>query len=778
MVPSSEVVGATSIEGFLLSRNWRDTPKGISMDLWIVTDSQPVCVTMTGQEVVMFVERGVPANASRRQALDLKSLAGTPVDALYFSQQSALTTERERLRRDGILPFEADVKPVERFLMERFVTGGLKVTGAAFEQAGVLHFANPRISNAEFVPRLSILSMDVETDGFTGPLLSIAGATSTGGRVFIVRNGEPPKEAAEASVNHVIFLPDEASVLRAFCEWVQSVDPDLLIGWNVVDFDLDYLAKLARRLRVPLALGRQGKPAQIRDGDGERQPKSAHVPGRVVLDGIATMRSATIHFESYALEDVAREMLGRGKEIATHRNAVAEILRMAREEPLALARYNLQDCRLVLDIFERARLVDFVVERQRLTGLSMSRQGGSVAAFDQLYLPRLHRAGYVAPSVGDRAALHGSPGGYVMDSAPGLYRNVIVLDFKSLYPSIIRTFLVDPLGLAQPGESPVPGYDGGTFAREGHILPELIRAMWQARDGAKREKNAALSQAIKIMMNSFYGVLGTPGCRFFDHRLVSSITKRGHEIIQRTRTFIEARGMNVIYGDTDSVFVLLEEGLDADACDQIGRGLATDLTKHFQELLRASLGIESHLELEYETHYQRFLMPTIRGSEVGTKKRYAGAIVSRSGEMRVVFKGLEAVRTDWTPLARTFQRELFRRVFADEPHEEFVRQTAQDLLAGRLDSELVYRKRLRREVAEYQKNVPPHVQAARKLDSPGRRIEYVITKDGPQPVSQIKAPLDYQHYLERQLAPAAQSLLHFLGEDFGRMTGSQLALFD
>src|SRR5690606_20821736 len=188
----------------------------------------------------------------------------------------------------------------------------------------------------------------------------------------------------------------------------------------------------------------------------------------------------------------------------------------------SLAHYNLEDCRLVWDIFERARLVDFVVERQRLTGLSLDRLGGSVAAFDQLYLPRLHRSGFVAPSVGDVEGQHGSPGGYVMDSIPGLYRNVLVLDFKSLYPSIIRTYLVDPLGLAQPGDDPVRGFDGAEFARDGHILPELIRALWEARDRAKKDDNVALSQAIKIMMNSFYGVLGTPGCRFFDHRLVSS----------------------------------------------------------------------------------------------------------------------------------------------------------------------------------------------------------------------------------------------------------------
>src|SRR5690606_23551055 len=215
-----------------------------------------------------------------------------------------------------------------------------------------------------------------------------------------------------------------------------------------------------------------------------------------------------------------------------------------------------------------------------------------------------------------------------------LYRNVIVLDFKSLYPSIIRTFLVDPLGLAQPGERPVLGYDGGTFAREGHILPELIRSMWQARDVAKRENNAALSQAIKILMNSFYGVLGTPGCRFFDPRLASSITRRGHQIITQTRDAIEARGLPVIYGDTDSLFVLLGPSRNEEECRRVGGELARDLNAWWAARLSEEHRLESFLELEFETHYLKFLMPTLRGSDRGTKKRYAGSVRTPDGGMR------------------------------------------------------------------------------------------------------------------------------------------------
>ena len=146
----------------------------------------------------------------------------------------------------------------------------------------------------------------------------------------------------------------------------------------------------------------------------------------------------------------------------------------------------------------------------------------------------------------------------MLDSVPGLYRDVLSFDFRSLYPSIIRTFQIDPLGLWQPGENPLPGEDGATFARGMAILPSLIATLHEERSQAMAAKNEPLSRAIKILMNSFYGVLGTPGCRFFDARLPTSITRRGHAIIERARAFFVERGLTVLYGDTDSLFVHLE----------------------------------------------------------------------------------------------------------------------------------------------------------------------------------------------------------------------------
>jgi len=312
----------------------------------------------------------------------------------------------------------------------------------------------------------------------------------------------------------------------------------------------------------------------------------------------------------------------------------------------------------------------------------------------------MHRLGFVAPNLGDMQG-DSSPGGFVMDSRPGLYESVLVLDYKSLYPSIIRTFLIDPVGLIEGLREPddahsVAGFRGARFSRTRHALPAMVERVWQGREAAKRAGNAALSQALKIIMNSFYGVLGSSGCRFFDPRLASSITLRGHEIMRRTRELIEAEGYQVIYGDTDSTFVWLGRAHENEAATAIGRALVERVNHWWREHLQAEMGLTSALELQFETHYLRFLMPTVRGAEEGSKKRYAGLVRRADGRDEMVFKGLETVRTDWSPLAQQFQQELYRLIFARQPHRDYVRDYVQRTLDGELDELLVYRKRLKR----------------------------------------------------------------------------------
>ena len=772
--PPVNTHASTTLECFLLTRQWRDTRNGLELTFWATSDAGPVRVLVDGEKAVCFVESATSTEAieAERRPLELRSLENVPVEGLYFRHQRDLLDARERLRHQGIRLYESDLKPSDRFLMERFITSAFVVRGEPIKRDGFLEFRNPSVKTADYRSVFDIVSLDIETEGLKGALYSIAVHAPDEGRVFLLS-----EEVVKSDNVCIECFPDERSLLAAFFEWVQRRDPDLIIGWNVVAFDLEFLENKCHTLGLSLDLGRGGERATILRPQGAAGTHVAQIPGRVVLDGIDTLRAAFWSFESFELETVAQELLGRGKTIAKTTDKVAEISRLHREDKLQLVTYNLEDCRLVTEIFAKARLVEFATRRSELTGLGMERFGGAVAAFDNLYLPRLHRRGRVAPDRDDVVQGPGSPGGYVMDSKPGLYDNVLLLDFKSLYPSIIRTFKVDPYGMYVPGDDPVPGFLEATFTRHDAILPELIEELWRAREEAKRNDDAPLSHAVKILMNSFYGVLAAEGCRFYDSRLASSITRRGHEIIQQSRDHLEELGFAVIYGDTDSLFLLLGEGVEEVAACELGQSLAASLNVWWRERLRDEFQLDSFLEIEFETHYLRFLMPTVRGEKTGSKKRYAGLIRSNNNGYDVIFKGLESVRTDWTPLARRFQRELFRRVFMKEPFESFIHDTLGSLLNGELDHELVYRKRLRRPIDSYQRNIPPHVQAARKLGKQVRWISYVITSNGPEPIEHGMPRPDYDHYRERQLAPAADSILNFAGTSFDTITNSQLAFF-
>lgn len=705
---------------------------------------------------------------AQRKSLQLTLVDGTPVDGIYTHRQSQLADLHRQYGSQGLL-HESDVKPHDRFLMERFVTAGFTATGELVQCDGYCAMRNPKLKPSSFLPGLKIASIDIETQGLSGVLYSIAIHCDEDSIVLMVAD-EPVADDGSFICRS---YSNEKSLLAGFFECLHRLDPDVIIGWNVINFDLDFIARKCELLGVRLALGRGFDESAILK-PGANQMRIARVPGRSVLDGVDTLRAAFWSFESFALEHVAQQLLGTGKVIGTD-DRVKQINDYYRNDKAALARYNIVDCRLVTQIFEKAELINFALQRAQMTGLPLDKTGGAVQTFDNLYLPRLHRKGYVAPAFDVSTGRH-SPGGYVLDSKPGLYRNVIVLDFKSLYPSIIRTFLIDPLGLALGDESGVPGFEDAWFSRTEHILPQMVESLWLQRDQAKAENNGALSQAIKIIMNSLYGVLGTENCRFHHYQLASSITRRGHEIILRSKEKIEADGFEIIYGDTDSLFILLDSSLTREQVENTGIKLQRGLNAYWRESLREQFDITSHLEVEFETHYLRFVMPTVRGSESGSKKRYAGLVKSKT-ESKLVFKGLEAVRTDWTPLAREFQRQLYQRVFNDAPYESFIRETAEAVLSGQLDDKLVYRKRLRRKLSEYKRNVPPHVQAARKHSNPKNWISYLITTNGPEPSDEHVSPIDYQHYIEKQLEPAADGILYFLDTSFKQINSAQISLF-
>jgi DNA polymerase-2 len=426
---------------------------------------------------------------------------------------------------------------------------------------------------------------------------------------------------------------------------------------------------------------------------------------------------------------------------------------------------------------DRLRLVELAVERSLLTGMPPDRIAASIASFDFLYLTELWRRGVVAPTV----RFSGTPevattGGHVLDPRPGLYRNVLVFDFKSLYPSVIRTFQIDPLGYLpapKPEDDPIVAPNGAAFRRERGILPRLLDDLFPRREAAKAAGDKVASQAIKILMNSFYGVLGTSACRFASPALANAITGFGREILLWAKGRIESRGYRVLYGDTDSLFVLA--GLDDPAgARELGARLVAELNDVLARHVATTWRVESRLELEFETLYLRLLLPAVRHGTAGARKRYAG-LVEIDGERRVVFTGMEVVRRDWTELAKRVQRELYERLFSDRPVDSYLREVVADLRAGRLDGQLVYRKALRKALDAYTASTPPHVAAARKLSGrPGRIVSYVITEDGPEPCEERRSPIDHEHYVQKQVRAVAEPVLTLLRLEFDAVVGDDV----
>nr|WP_225818675.1 DNA polymerase II [Providencia vermicola] len=772
-------------QGFILSRHWKDTRHGVEVTYWLLTDTHPQKVTIPNQKAIGFLSASkLPIvqhlldeqpNVSYR-LLELSDFKREKVYAIYCHQYRQLQNIEKSCKEFGVELFETDIRPCERYLMERFIT------------APVWFFRNSRgeyqLKPCEgYRPNIKAVSLDIETSQH-GELYSI-GLSGCGDNVVFMLG--PEQGPALNSDHRLVYVNSRPQLLDKLNEWLQQYDPDAIIGWNLIQFDLQVLQKHAERYGIPLLFGRQGTKLEWREHGFKQGVFFASAQGRLIIDGIDALKNATWHFASFSLEFVAQALLGEGKAIDTPYDRMDEINRRFAHDKPALAHYNIQDCILVHRIFEKTDLMAFLQERSSVTGLVPDKMGGSVAAFSHLYIPRLHRLGFVAPNLTEHK-MQLNPGGFVMDSQPGLYDSVLVLDYKSLYPSIIRTFLIDPAGMIEGLAHPDPqhsvqGFRQAWFSRTTHCLPDIVSHIWQERDKAKKEHNAPLSQALKIIMNAFAGVLGAEGCRFFDPRLTASITMRGHEIMRTTKRLIESQGYQVIYGDTDSTFVWLRDQHSEEQAQNIGYALRDYVNTWWKQHLKDEWQLEGVLELEYETHYRRFLMPTVRGAEMGSKKRYAGL-----SQDKMIFKGLETIRSDWTPLAQIFQKELYTRIFHRQAYREYIREYIQNIREGKFDDRLIYRKRLRRKLTDYQRNVPPHVRAARaaddynmKLQRPlqyqnGGWISYIITQAGPEPLEIVTAKPDYEHYISKQIKPIADAILPFLQDDFDTLLTGQITL--
>ncbi len=784
----------------LLSHHSIDVNQQSHIQLWVHDGHVPALLHITKQKSYFFVE--TQQNTVIKKILlrlphqyELKELPHRNFEqqemtAYYFPSMLAFFKAKELLHQQDITLYEDDISLSDRFLMERFIKGGLCFEADAIKtHKSYIEYDVTKLKRQTFSLKshhLRTVFIDVNCNA-NDKLLSI-GMHIQHQQVDIKTTLMIGDEADHAS-DTIRWFDNEKDLINGFSDTINEFNPDLIVGWDEINIDLKKIISRARFHGLTLDIGRGKKSANWRNHPKDMSKSSVHVYGSIVIDGIGALKQASYHFESFCLQYIASKLLSSSTEMVNQNLQASEIEKHFIHNKQALAEYSLQNCQLISNIFNVTGIINYLLYRQQLTGLNIDKMGGSVSAFTHLYLPQLHRANYIAPNI-PKKNISNSPGGYVMDSQPGLYRNVFVLDFKSLYPSIIRTFNIDPMGLIEglmDKDSSIKGFQGAEFSREKHFLPKIIEDLWQERELAKKENDLVRSQAIKIIMNSFYGVLGSSGCRFYDNRLASSVTLRGHEIMQETKQWIEEQNYKVIYGDTDSIFVIADKTIDKEQVQSEGRRLANFINKKWSHVIAERFELSSYLELEMETVYERFFMPTIRGQQKGSKKRYVG-LQTDEGNTQVVFKGMEAVRSDWTLLAKKFQLGLYQYVFSDKDPSEFIKKTIDALYKGEKDDQLIFRKQLKRPLQQYKKNKQLHVQAAIKADMHNLQhgeplryqekstVEFILTTAGPEVFEQQTHAIDYEAYVEKQLKSVADAILPYLNLSFDRILSSQIRL--
>lgn len=736
-----------------------------------------------GRSFLVRETRQTPSFYIREQDVDTNLLDSLPHDAdvvqsetrtlrnqdtvrLDFKNVNALTNFRDVLHQKSVQTYESDLRFAVSFLIRKNIRGGCLIEGVpdtSIPDVDVL-FENPdlRPADTDFSPR--VFSFDIETTPDATRLLAISMFAGGVDEVLIVDS------AGRTAPENAICLSDEATTISAFLDRVRDFDPDVLTGWNVVDFDINVLLRIAKRERVEFALGRGKDRVTTRPARGYFGSGQAIVPGRLVLDGMDLVRGAFIPFKEYSLDSVAQEVLGEGKEVEGDvRDRAGEILDRYENDLEGFALYARTDARLAYEIVQQLNLVPLAVARSRLTGMTMDRVAASIASFDFVYLSQLSKQGLCAPAVHTTETRPSEPhkGGYILEPVTGMHRNIWSFDYKSLYPSVIRTFNIDPQTLvAERKGQLIEAPNGVWFEREPAILPTFLAELFEARDAAIQRGDGVASQAIKILMNSFYGVLATPACRFHDSRLANAITSFGKHFLLWAKRWFESAGYSVLYGDTDSVFVASNIELSKDA-DSEGIEVIERFNLELTKYIAKNWKVENKLVLQYEKLYERFFLPEMRRSRTGARKRYAGLV---HGSGAVEFTGMEVVRRDWTELSKEVQSELYARLFTDEPVEEYLKSYVARLRTGELDEKLIYRKATRKPLSEYRKTTPPHVAAGRKLQNPGRIISYVMTVAGPEPIERLENPPDREHYLQKQIRPVAEPVLKTLNLDFDSVT--------
>ncbi len=638
-------------------------------------------------------------------------------------------------------------------------------------------------------PKLKTLSVDIETIGDVENqeivLISSHSFDSEEMNLVYISKSAMPEDKLSLIVNHKyeefkpVFVENEKELLEKFKEDVLEFSPQLIIGWNVIDFDFKVIKQAMKKYDIEFKLSTFEGNTKMRIARDFFGKSNLSFPGLLVFDIIQILKTNFITFEDYKLNTVAKEVLkdekidleDEGDADLGIKNKIHAIENMLQKDPIKLIEYNYKDSLLTSKICEKLELIDLMIQRSITTNTPLLKVQSPIATLDIMYLEQLHKRGFIAPSNFNFSEMGAIEGAFVKDPTPGFYNDVFVLDFKSLYPSIMVTFNIDPFSVGENSEIEAP--NGAKFDSNDGIMASLIEMLLEQRDLAKKEKNQIKAHALKITMNSFYGAIASPKSRFHNRDVGEAITSFGRELMSETIKYIESKGYIGIYGDTDSVFVSSRNKFASlDEKTQFGSKLEQEINNFVATYVAKKTNRESKLIIEFEKLFSQFF--------IASKKRYTGFDELSS---KLTFTGMEAIRGDWTTLAQEFQVELVKLIFKGAKEEElkkFILEEVKKLESGAYDSKLVYTKKITKPLVEYTKTTPPHVKAARELDEfSGKIVKYVMLESGPTHVSLVTKRLergekyDYKHYIEKQLDGVSDDLLEHLNIDFKEVIGSK-----
>ncbi len=584
-------------------------------------------------------------------------------------------------------------------------------------------------------------------------------------------------------------MSDEKAMIRRFMEILGELQPDIVTGYNSSGFDVKYFIERCSSLNMTFSMSRFEGDTKL---ESHGMVTRVKVAGRVHVDmytvikfiSIVGASESILKLNSKTLQNVYEAISGDTKKVMVDKPNIWKMWDGGKEELEALATYNLDDSYALEKVYET--FIPIMIELARLTYDPLTdvcvSTTGQLVEFMMMH-SSTHNGELIPNKPDDREnrerLRNPIEGAYVKTPEPGIYNNLVMYDFRGLYPSIIISYNIDPSTVVKEGTDVYDSPDGTKFekSRPG-IMPALLKMMMDQRVDVKKAykkdpSNILLgsrSMALKIVSNSFYGYLGYARSRWYSRACAASVTAFGRQYIKMCMDSADASGMRVIYGDTDSVVALLGDRTKEDA---------RNFMKDFNSKLPKSM------DLELEDFYNRGVFVGTKGGEgKGAKKKYA--LISESGRIKI--RGFELVRRDWSRVSRDAQRMVLETILKEgDPKKasDIVKETIRRLRAGEVPlSDVVVSTQLRKSIEGYDIK-SPEVSAAKKAVQSGFKtkdevenniIGYIITKHGntisdKAELEGMAKDYDPEYYINHQVIPATMKILKELGFDEEELKG-------